>query len=72
MGMSGQRHSPAALYTRGKDMRYPLDRRMGLPHSRSGRRSWRKNSFASAGDRTSINEAKISDGIEAVKVLLEL
>jgi hypothetical protein len=26
-GVSGQRHAPAALYPRGKDPRYPLDRR---------------------------------------------
>jgi hypothetical protein len=31
MGVSGQRHSPAALYPRGKDPRYPLDRRLGGP-----------------------------------------
>jgi hypothetical protein len=38
MGVSGQRHAPAALYPRGKDPRYPLDRRLGGPQSRSGRR----------------------------------
>jgi hypothetical protein len=27
-GVSGQRHAPAALYLRGKDPRYPLDRRL--------------------------------------------
>jgi hypothetical protein len=32
MGMSGQRHAPAALYP----FRYPLDKRMGGPQSRSG------------------------------------
>jgi hypothetical protein len=26
MGVSGQRHAPAALYPRRKDPRYPLDR----------------------------------------------
>jgi hypothetical protein len=37
MGLSGQRHAPAALYTRGKDPRYPLyplyplDKRLGGP-----------------------------------------
>jgi hypothetical protein len=30
MGVSGQRHAPAALYPRGKDPRYPFDRRLGL------------------------------------------
>jgi len=38
MGVSGQRHAPAALYHRGKDRRYPLDRRLG----------------ASAGDRNTV------------------
>jgi hypothetical protein len=33
---SGQRHAPAALYPREKDPRYPLDRRLGGPQSRSG------------------------------------
>jgi hypothetical protein len=27
MGVSGQHHAPAALYSRGKGPRYPLDRR---------------------------------------------
>jgi hypothetical protein len=38
MGVSGQRHAPVALYPLGKDPRYPLDRRLGGPQSRSGRR----------------------------------
>jgi hypothetical protein len=29
MGVSGQRHAPAALYPRGNDPRYPLYRRLG-------------------------------------------
>jgi hypothetical protein len=29
MGVSSQRHAPAALYPRGKDPRYPLDTRLG-------------------------------------------
>jgi hypothetical protein len=33
MGVSGQRHAPAALYPRGKDLRYPLYRRLGGPQS---------------------------------------
>jgi hypothetical protein len=36
MGMSGQRHAPAALYPLRKDPRYPLYRRLGGPQSRSG------------------------------------
>jgi hypothetical protein len=38
MGVSGQRHAPAALYPRRKDPQYPLDRRLVGPQSRSGRR----------------------------------
>jgi hypothetical protein len=37
MGVSGQRHAPAARYPRGKDPRYPLYRRLGGPQSRSGK-----------------------------------
>jgi hypothetical protein len=43
MGVSGQRHAPAALYPRGKDPRYPLYRRLGGPQSRSGHWGYRKN-----------------------------
>jgi hypothetical protein len=53
-GVSGQRHAPAAFYPRGKDPRYLLDRRLSGPQSRSGHRGYRKNPFASVGDRTSI------------------
>jgi hypothetical protein len=48
--VSGQRHAPAALYPRGKDLRYPLDRRLGRPQSWSGHRA-RGKSIASAGHR---------------------
>jgi hypothetical protein len=37
-GVSGQRHASVALYPRGKDPRYPLDRKLGGPQSRSGHR----------------------------------
>jgi hypothetical protein len=36
MRVSGQRHAPAALYPRGKDPRYTLDRGMGGLQGRSG------------------------------------
>jgi len=36
----------------GKDPRYPLDRRLGGPHSWPGHRGWRKKSFDSARNRT--------------------
>jgi hypothetical protein len=40
--VSGERHAPAALDHREKDPRYPLDRRLGGPHSRSGHRGQKK------------------------------
>jgi hypothetical protein len=43
MGVSGQRHAPAALHPRGKNPRYPLDRRLCRLQSRSGRRGYKKN-----------------------------
>jgi hypothetical protein len=49
MGVSGQRHAPAALYPRRKDPRYPLDRRLGGPQSRSGRRDEKKNPLPQSG-----------------------
>jgi hypothetical protein len=39
MRVSGQRHAPAALYPRRKDLRYPLYRRVGGPQSRSGKKA---------------------------------
>jgi hypothetical protein len=33
MVVSGQRHAPAVLYPQGKDLKYPLDRRVGGPHN---------------------------------------
>jgi hypothetical protein len=33
MGVSGQRHAPAALYPLGKNPRYPLNRRLGGPRA---------------------------------------
>jgi len=40
--MSGQLHTSAALFP-GKQPRYPLDRRLGGPQSRSGRGGEEKN-----------------------------
>jgi hypothetical protein len=39
--VSGQLHAPAALFP-GKSPPYPLDRRLGGPQSRSGRREEEK------------------------------
>jgi hypothetical protein len=58
MGVSGQRYAPAALYPRGKDPRYPLDRRLNdsedwnhveehLKNLKNGRK---KNSMQFAGE----------------------
>jgi hypothetical protein len=49
MGVSGQRHAQAVLYPRGYDPRYPLDRRLGGPQSRSGRRALKKNPLPLSG-----------------------
>jgi hypothetical protein len=43
MEVSGQIHDPAALPP-GKEHRYPIDRRLGGPQSRSGRGDEEKNS----------------------------
>jgi hypothetical protein len=48
-GLSGQRHAPAALYPRERSRRYPLNRRLGGPQSRSGRRGWKKNPLPLSG-----------------------
>jgi hypothetical protein len=49
MGASGQHHAPVALYPRGKNPRYPLDRRLGGPQSRSVRRGYKKNPLPLSG-----------------------
>jgi hypothetical protein len=43
MEVSGQLHAPAVL-PQGKNPRYPLDRTLGGPQSRSGRGGEEKNS----------------------------
>jgi hypothetical protein len=48
-GVSDQCHAPAALYPRGKDPRYPLERRLDGPQSRSGHRGYKKNLLALPG-----------------------
>jgi hypothetical protein len=50
MGVSGQRHAPAALYPRGKDPRYPLDRRLGGSQTQG----LEEKSSVPVGDRTPI------------------
>jgi hypothetical protein len=48
MELSGQLHAAAAL-PQGKSPRYPLDRRLGGPQSRSGRGGEEKNSHPPPG-----------------------
>jgi hypothetical protein len=45
---------PGRALAPGKGPQYPFYRRLGGPQSRNGHRGYRKNPFASAGDRTSI------------------
>jgi hypothetical protein len=54
MGVSGQRHAPAALYPRGKNPRYPLDKRLGWPQEPVWTQGLEEKSSAPAGDRTPI------------------
>jgi hypothetical protein len=54
MGVSGQRDVPAALYPRGKDPRYPLDRRLGGPSEPVWTQGLEEKSSAPVGDRTPI------------------
>jgi hypothetical protein len=53
MEVSGQHHAPAALYPRGKDSRYPLDRTGWAPEPVWTQRLEEKSSV-SVGDRTSV------------------
>jgi hypothetical protein len=46
------------LYTRGKDTRYPLDRKLGWPELVSTQRL-EERSFASAGDRTPVVQSVV-------------
>jgi hypothetical protein len=53
-GVNGQHHAPAALYLRGKDPQYPLDRRLGGPHSQVWTQGLEEKSSAPVGDQTPI------------------
>jgi hypothetical protein len=54
MRVSGQRHALAALYPRGKDPRYPLDRRRGWALELVWTQKLEEKFFASVGDRTPV------------------
>jgi hypothetical protein len=53
MGVSGQYHASAALYPRGKDPRYPLDRRLDGPQP-VWTQGLEEKFSASVGDRTPV------------------
>jgi hypothetical protein len=50
MGVSGQRHAPAAFYP----FRYPLDKMLGGPQEPVWTQGLEEKSFSPAGDRTPI------------------
>jgi hypothetical protein len=52
MEVSGQLHAPAALPPGKEPTRYPLDRKLSGPQSRSGHGDKEKNSPVPAGNRT--------------------
>jgi hypothetical protein len=58
MGVNGQHHAPAALYPRGKDPRYPLDRTLGGPQPVWPQRL-DENSSVSVGDRTPVVQSVV-------------
>jgi hypothetical protein len=58
MGASDQRHAPAALYPRGQDPRYPLDRKLGGLQLLWTQRL-EEQFFASAVDRTAVVQSAI-------------
>jgi hypothetical protein len=59
MGVSGEHHAPAALYPRGRDPRYPLDRRLGGPQSRVWTQGLEEKSSVSVGDRTPVVQSVV-------------
>jgi hypothetical protein len=62
MGVSGQRHAPAALYPRGKDPRYPLNRRLeaGWTPEPVCTQKLEEKSSATVGDRTPVVQSVVS------------
>jgi hypothetical protein len=57
MGVSGQRHAPAALYPRGKDPRYPLE--AGRAPDLVWTQGLEEKSSAPAGDRTPVVQSVV-------------
>jgi hypothetical protein len=59
MGVSGQYHAPAALYPRGKNPRYPLDRMLGGPPEPVWMQRLEEKSSASVGDQTPVVQSVV-------------
>jgi hypothetical protein len=57
MGVSGQRHAPAALYLRGKDPPVPIGQEAGWAPEPVWTQRLEEKSFDPAGDRTSISQS---------------
>jgi hypothetical protein len=69
MGVSGQRHVPAALYPRGKNSRY-IGQEAGLsPKPVWTQRLEEKNSV---GDRTPVVQSVVSHYTELPRLLIEI
>jgi hypothetical protein len=60
MGVSDQRHAPAALYSRGKNPRYPLDRGAGWAPESVWKQILEEKSSASVGDRTPVVQSLVN------------
>jgi hypothetical protein len=54
MGVSGQRHAPAALYPRGKDPPVPIVQEAGWAPQPVWTQTIEEKSFTPAGDRTPV------------------
>jgi hypothetical protein len=54
MGVSGQRHAPAALLPRGKEPPVPIEQKAGWAPEPVWTQTLEEKSFAPAGDRTPI------------------
>jgi hypothetical protein len=57
MGVSGQRHAPAAIYPRGKEAPVPFVQEAGWSPEMVWTQRLAEKSFASAGDWTSISRS---------------
>jgi hypothetical protein len=58
MGVSGQRHAPAAIYPRGKDPPVPIVQEAGWAPEPVWKQRLEEKSSASVGDRTPVRNKK--------------